>query len=129
MSLCTPLLISSSSTWLPQSVRLSLQRDTGPALSGVVKLNTKHINNNYRFTSGPSCSPVFQLTWSFCYQNIWSLPSPQTLCWCVAFHRPLVSCSGTSEMIHAFYKTSSKQGFFFFFTLIDCPHIKTTLDC
>lgn len=43
MSLCTPLRISSSSTWLPQSVRLSLQRDTGPVLSGVVKLNRKQL--------------------------------------------------------------------------------------
>lgn len=41
MSLCTSLLISSSSIWLPQSPCLA-QRDTGPALSGVVKLGRKH---------------------------------------------------------------------------------------
>lgn len=41
MSLCTSLLISSSSTWLPQSTCLAPQRDTGPVLSGVVKLETK----------------------------------------------------------------------------------------
>lgn len=41
MSLWTSLLISSSSTWLPQSERRP-QRDTGLELSGVVKLHKVH---------------------------------------------------------------------------------------